>query len=152
MIGLWRLVYWASFGAALAVVLAGGAYAGFAYALQAAPFRGAPFDPARWQAVWRCDGLDGAACTLRRADCPRGPMVADLVGRHLAPGGLDRARVRALIGPPDVQGPLALHGIHQPDCDEVLLGMCSGFGIDWDTLAVCYDRQGHIAATGHVQH
>ena len=79
MIGLWRLVYWASFGAALEVVLAGGVYAGFAYALQAAPFRGAPFDPARWQAVWRCDGLDGAACTLRRADCPRGPMVADLV-------------------------------------------------------------------------
>ncbi|HPD91754.1 MAG: hypothetical protein H6900_14715 [Rhodobacter sp.] len=151
MTRIWTLAYWLGTALGLAVVLAGGAYAALAYAVAVAPFRGVAFDPGRWQAVWHCGGESDPDCALRRAACPRGPMVADLIDRHLSPGGLDRDGVRALLGAPDARGPQILRGTRHADCDQVMLGMCGGFGVDWDSLLICYAPGGRVAAAGHVR-
>jgi hypothetical protein len=116
------------------------------------PFTGEAFSPELWQTVWACEGFSQFECEMRRAACPRGPMVADLLAHHLPSGGSSRPAVTALLGSPDIEGALRLNGVRHDRCAEWLVGMCSGFGIDWDTLYVCHDAQGRIAAAGHLQH
>ena len=145
-----RRVAWVLGIASALAALAACLVLGLVYALHIAPFRGDTFTPERWRAVWECGGLGDHDCAMRQAACPRGGMVADLTARHLQPGQ-DRASVRSLLGPAR-SGALILPDGHHADCDHYPLGMCSGLGIDTDSLYICYDNAGRITVTGHVQH
>jgi WD40-like Beta Propeller Repeat len=88
------------------------------------PFAGRRFSSAVWKAHPHCDEDTN----------PRGRMYADLAGRVLE-NGMTRARVLALLGPPDRTEGGAL---------QYPLGFWSGFGIDCDYLAVELDRRGVV--------
>lgn len=115
--------------------------------LHVAPFRGDSFTPARWQQVWACDGQSNPDCAMRRADCARGAMIGDLLGRHLH-AGMTLAQSRALLGEPDDRADRIEGDVLLSDCDSYGLGMCSGFGVDWTSLQVCAAADGRIIALG----
>jgi hypothetical protein len=78
-------------------------------------------------------------------DCVRGVMVSDLKSRHLH-RGTDRKTIEELLGPDDSSASM------ENACREYLLGMCSGFGMDFDGLVVCYDGNGKLKDSYTVQH
>ena len=111
------------------------------------PFRGQSFDPEEWADAGSCVGLSDWKCVEKEASCPRGPMIRDLLRTHLLIGETERSTATALLGAMeyevDIQG---------RSCDAYSLGMCSGLGIDYDALYVCYAEDGTISSTGHIQH
>ncbi|MEZ5752478.1 MAG: hypothetical protein R3D60_11095 [Paracoccaceae bacterium] len=131
----------------------------FVYRAWRGPFRTADFDAQRWAAAWDCGGLPAMECEIRRATCTRGAMLGDLIDRYLTPvpsatgygtprAPLDRDAVNALLGPSDFLR-AATDG---SECEHRLIGMCSGFRVDYDSLFVCFDGQGDIRRAGNVQH
>ena len=92
-------------------------------------------------------GLVGWKSEEKEASCPRGPMMRDLLRTHLLIGETHRETATALLGAMEYE-----IDIRGRPCDAYSLGMCSGLGIDYDALYVCYDEGGAIISTGHIRH
>jgi hypothetical protein len=69
-------------------------------------------------------------------------MAIDLQTTILLPG-LAKAEVKRLLGAPDYA---------EANVAEYALGMCSGLGIDLDTLNVHFDAGDKVAGVQIVQH
>lgn len=74
-------------------------------------------------------------------------MVRDLTRNYLIPESVSRDDVYALLGRTELT--VEIYG---QSCVAYTLGMCSGLGIDYDSLYVCFDSNDKISSTGHVQH
>jgi len=111
------------------------------------PFRGQSFDSEAWAEAGSCAGLSDWKCVEKEASCPRGPMVRNLLRTHLLIGETTRETVNALLGSMEYEV-----DIRGRPCEAYSLGMCSGLGIDYDALYVCYADDGTISSTGHIQH
>jgi hypothetical protein len=97
------------------------------------PFRGMAFDSVAWKNL-RGD-LD--------PDNPRAHMIRDLLNNHLREGMLS-AEVVTLLGNPD-DGSTKQHS-------EYILGMWSGFRMDYDVLEIDFDSTGRVSSIAVVQH
>ena len=115
----------------------------FIYAMHAAPFRGKPFNPMKWESAVSCKGLSDKECVRKETSCPRGGMVRDLRRNYLIAGQTNKLEVYALLGNPNY-----FKQLNETACELYALGMCSGLGIDYDSLFVCYDENGVLAETG----
>lgn len=111
------------------------------------PFQGDRFDLKQWEEAGSCQGLSDWGCAEKEASCPRGGMVHDLTTNHLVEKTTTRDQVIAMLGPSKYT--LEINGAA---CPAYSLGMCSGIGIDYDSLYVCFDDTDNISSTGHVQH
>ena len=114
--------------------------------MHVAPFYGDTFDPGRWRTAHQ--GKTPTEVAKKQSQCIRGAMYGDLKHRVLKPG-INRAKVVALIGVPDF-GSGGVHKGHQ--CARWNLGMCSGFKIDFDSLNVCFDKEGIVRHVFRLQH
>lgn len=74
-------------------------------------------------------------------------MVHDLTKNYLTPEHVSRDDVYALLG--RAERTVEING---QACITYTLGMCSGLGIDYDSLYVCFDSNDRISSSGHVQH
>lgn len=139
MRGLPRILKWAATGmfAALGLAASGLFYAWYAW--EEGPFGVSNFDQAQWMAAphrsYRTE-------YERETACERAGMVRDLQRRYLRPG-MTREQVVALLGAPD--------GAPQEGCIAYVLGMCSGFGIDYDDLRICFTPDGGLIKSLTVQ-
>lgn len=127
------------------------AYGGFLFLAvfwaHRSPFVGEPFDPLQWQIAGSCQGLSDGACAQKEASCPRGGMVGDIRRNHLIKGVTSRAQIIAQLGAQEYT--LDIKG---QSCAAYSLGMCSGLGIDYDSLYVCFDAENRVSFSGQVQH
>lgn len=120
----------------------------FNVAFYVAPFRGQAFDAETWAAAAQCDGPFDPACGQEQPLCTRGPMVRDLLRHHIIRSQSSRQEVVATIGPDE-------YDVQLDDgrfCSAYHLGMCSGLGIDYDALYVCYGPDDVVASAGTIQH
>lgn len=117
-------------------------------AFYVAPFRGQAFDAETWHAARQCDGPFDPACGQEQPLCTRGPMVRDLLRHHIIRSQTSRQEVVATIGPDEYDVQLDDGRI----CSAYHLGMCSGLGIDYDALYVCYGPDDVVASAGTIQH
>ena len=101
--------------------------------LQMDPFSGRRFNPQDWAAHRNDESPDN----------PRAHMVADLFKNHLRTG-MSRNEVQALLGEPE----------EKTDAGEWLyiLGMWSGFRIDYDLLHIQFDADHDVTSFGCFQH
>ncbi len=111
------------------------------------PFMGERFTPKKWREGGSCAGLSDAKCAEKESNCPRGRMVYDLTEIHLVVGETSRLEVEYLLGAPD-----RLFRRDRQQCLRYHVGMCSGLGIDYDSLFVCFDDTGLVSSAGHQQH
>lgn len=111
------------------------------------PFRGETFEQTKWELQGNCHGLSDWECVQKEASCPRGGMVRDLTRNYLIPETLSRDEVYALLG--RTERTVEING---QSCIAYTLGMCSGLGVDYDSLYVCFDVNDRISSAGHVQH
>lgn len=96
-------------------------------------FRTSSFDATEWKSL-KVGTADSS--------CYRGGMVRD-IQRNVLRVGLTREEVEQLLGAPDA----SRDSIH-----EYVLGMCSGWRIDFDTLDVRFDSTGRLLTTQVTQH
>lgn len=120
---------------------------GILWHMHASPFRGETFEQGKWELQGSCQGLSDWECVQKEASCPRGGMVRDLARNYLIPETVSRDEVYALLG--RTKGTVKING---QSCIAYTLGMCSGLGIDYDSLYVCFDSNDRISSAGHVQH
>lgn len=111
------------------------------------PFRGDRFDAQAWAEAGSCRGLSDWECVEKESTCPRGSMVRDLTNNHLLPQTTRREEVIELLGRSTYN--VQINGL---ECPAYSLGMCSGIRIDYDSLYVCFNKDGTVASAGHVQH
>ncbi|PTE13645.1 hypothetical protein [Pseudogemmobacter blasticus] len=144
-----RLFRWIARAILLAVALLAAAILIFVLAprfwLHEFPFMGETFTPEKWTEAGSCEGLTDYQCVMKESDCPRGPMVRSLLRRHLKAG----TTLEAIV---DLLGPAGHPEKDASGCMNWSLGMCSGLGIDYDSLFVCFDETDHLIKAGHVQH
>lgn len=115
------------------------------FLLHELPFMGETFTSEKWAEAGNCQGLTDYHCEMKNSECPRGPMVRSLLRDHLKTG-TSREVVTGLLGP-------ALRSEKDAaGCMDWSIGMCSGFGWDYDSLFVCFDAADHLVEAGHVQH
>ncbi|WOB50953.1 hypothetical protein NYR97_06105 [Xanthomonas hydrangeae] len=99
--------------------------------LHSRPFSRDDFQPERWSA--------GLAAS-QDGECVRGRMARNIIDTVVLPGS-PRSYVEAVLGSPqDTEDNLASYD----------LGMCSGFGIDYDSLKIEY-KAGKVVRAYHVQ-
>ena len=120
---------------------------GILWLMHASPFRGETFEQGKWELQGRCQGLSDGKCAEKQASCPRGGMVRDLTRNYLILETVSRDEVYALLGRTK-----QTVKINEQSCIAYTLGMCSGLGIDYDSLYVCFDTNDRISSTGHIQH
>ncbi|MBO9408694.1 hypothetical protein J7399_14755 [Shimia sp. R9_1] len=120
---------------------------GLIWVMHVSPFRGDEFEVSAWEEAGSCKGLSDLQCMEKEASCPRGGMVDDLTTSYLVPGQMTRDQVTAMLGPSTYK--IKIDGIA---CPAYSLGMCSGLGIDYDSLFVCFGVDDRVSSTGHVQH
>lgn len=125
----------------------GGLFFGIHWHMHRSPFRGETFEQTKWELEGSCQGLSDWECVQKEASCPRGGMVRDLTRNYLIPESVSRDDVYALLGRTELT--VEIYG---QSCVAYTLGMCSGLGIDYDSLYVCFDSNDKISSTGHVQH
>ena len=125
----------------------GGLLFGLLWYMHISPFRGEAFERARWELEGSCQGLSDWKCVQKEASCPRGRMVRDLIRNYLYRKLVSRDEVHALLG--RTERTVEING---KSCLAYTLGMCSGLGIDYDSLYVCFDSNDRISSVGHVQH
>ena len=77
-----------------------------------------------------------------QSDCYRGPMVFSLRHYYLK-SGMDYSTVRKLLGKPDLE---------KDGCLHYTLGMCSGLGMDFDSLNISFDDERHLTKSFTEQH
>lgn len=117
------------------------------WSMHVSPFKGDKFEVLQWEIAGNCQGLSDWECVEKEASCPRGGMVRDLTQNHLILETTSREEAIALLG--EHERTIDING---ESCAAYSLGMCSGIGIDYDSLYVCYNAENKITATGHVQH
>jgi hypothetical protein len=100
---------------------------------RADPFSGVAFDRAVWIRFRNNDDPDN----------PRAQMVSDLLRNHLHQG-MSQSEVIELLGEPE-EKPNRNHY-------EYVLGMWSGFRVDYDVLEVDFDSAGRVSLIRVVQH
>ena len=125
----------------------GGLLLGLLWYMHVSPFRGESFEQTKWELEGSCQGLSDWECVQKEASCPRGGMVRDLTRNYLIPETVSRDQVYALLG--QTERTVEING---QSCIAYTLGMCSGLGIDYDSLYVCFDNNDRISSRGHVQH
>ena len=106
------------------------------------PFRGQTFTPEAWDTAGQC--LEGSCPDDL---CPRGAFVRS-IRSDIATPGMQLAQSRAALGPPEFER----QWTDNLTCDAYMLGFCSGFGIDPDSLLICADDQGIIRDVLTIQH
>ena len=74
--------------------------------------------------------------------CYRGGMAIDIRDRLLKPGA-SKQFVENLLGKPD-------HS--EPHEYRYVVGMCSGFGWDYDVLQIYFDKQEQLSHAAIIQH
>ena len=112
------------------------------------PFMGKRFDAEAWTTSDSCEELTVRDCAWTHGECTkRAPMVRNLVRNHLIVDRTTRETVTALLGPKEYS--VSAHG---RSCEGYVLGMCSGLRIDYDSLYVCYGKNGTVSAAGQIQH
>jgi hypothetical protein len=94
------------------------------------PFYGQRFDPQVWL---RANG----------GDCIRGPMVDDIVRNRLVKGVTKKSEVLRTLG---------ADGGGQAREQQYILGMCSGFGFDYDMLHLYFDENDLFSGAEVRQH
>lgn len=92
------------------------------------------FDPEAWYAP---------QTNITDSTCYRGGMAADIRDRLLKPG-MTHQDVERLLGKPD--------GHTTPAEYQYILGMCSGFMMDYDNLHIYFDRSGRYERAAIIQH
>jgi hypothetical protein len=117
------------------------------WVLHHAPFTGETFEPDRWRAAGSCRDLSDWECEEKLSACPRGAMVGDLLSNHIMVRQSTRDDVLGLLGAARYSVDIDGH-----TCDGYRLGMCSGWGWDYDSLYICYDAAGVVGRSGHLQH
>jgi hypothetical protein len=70
-------------------------------------------------------------------------MAADIKDRLLTPN-LTNVDVEGLLGKPD--------GLSTPHEYQYILGMCSGFGMDYDNLHIYFNDAGRVERAEIFQH
>lgn len=111
------------------------------------PFIGQRFDSDTWSEAGTYEGLSDSQRVEKELDCARGPMVRDLLQRHLVIDVTTREMTSALLGPKEYD-----IDIRGQTCEAYYLGWCRGLAPDPDALYVCYADDGTISAVGHTQH
>lgn len=124
-----------------------GLFLGLLWYMHMSPFRGETFEQTKWELDGSCQGLSDWECVQKEASCPRGGMVRDLTRNYLIPETVSRDEVQALLG--RTERTVEING---QSCIAYTLGMCSGLGIDYDSLYVCFDSNDRISSAGHIQH
>lgn len=76
------------------------------------------------------------------ADCTRLEMVADLKDKILLPG-LSRTEVVRILGEPDTEEGRKI---------GYVLGMCSGYGFDYDLMHILFDENSGVSVVKVRQH
>jgi hypothetical protein len=77
------------------------------------------------------------------ATCYRGGMARDIQKRLLKPG-MSKADVEGVLGAPN--------DIGRANEYRYALGMCSGFGIDYDDLHIYFNERGALERSDIIQH
>ncbi|MCX8146838.1 MAG: outer membrane protein assembly factor BamE, partial [Azovibrio sp.] len=91
------------------------------------------FDPAKWHAP---------VSDAQDVTCYRGGMATDIRDKFLVHGETKQF-VERLLGKPD----FATTGEYR-----YILGMCSGFRMDYDDLHIYFDNQGRVTGPAIIQH
>lgn len=79
----------------------------------------------------------------KETSCIRDPMYQNLKRNHLQVGKSEE-EIMGLLGNGTVNRDTLL-------CTDYDLGMCSGFGIDYDWLHICYDQRKKINSVSPYQ-
>ncbi|RMC34397.1 hypothetical protein C9E81_14730 [Paracoccus alkanivorans] len=74
-------------------------------------------------------------------------MVRDLLHNYLQPRITTYEKVAQLLGAKEYDV-----DISGGNCPAYSLGMCSGLGLDYDSLYVCFGKDKKISKVGHIQH
>lgn len=114
-------------------VLLSAAY--YAYRLSLSPFETDAFEKAEWQQETSLE---------ESFSCYRGGMASDIKNNKLAVG-MRAEHVVNLLGEPDTT---------KPNKQEIqyILGMCSGFRIDYDVLHIYFNEHGELTNAKIIQH
>lgn len=96
-------------------------------------FRTSSFNEAEWKSLNQ---------NTNDFSCYRGGMAHD-IRTNVLRAGLAKTEVKTLLGEPDFS---------RADVHEYILGACSGFRIDIDTLDVHFDSEGRLTKVQVVQH
>jgi len=130
-------------GRKAALIAAVGVALAFAtWKISRAPFDDRDFDRATWS---RMRGSD-------ERDNPRGQMLDDLV-EDLEARRPSRDEVIVMLGPTESECAVLSPPIGPKDtCLSYILGMWSGFRIDYDTLDVYFGDDGRVRKAMAVQH
>ncbi|MGZ8182450.1 MAG: hypothetical protein ACXWT1_10855 [Methylobacter sp.] len=120
--------------AAIALLLFAIAYASWLYWLfEGGVFSTSNFEPSVWYAKQTSETV---------MSCFRGGMANDLKNRVLQPG-FSQSAVMQILGEPDGMKPAEF---------EYILGMCSGFGIDYDSINIYFNGRGELIHVAIFQH
>jgi hypothetical protein len=87
--------------------------------------------------VWSAKQTNGTDIT-----CYRGGMANDIKDRLLQ-RGMAMVEVEQLLGRPDIKSSAEY---------RYVLGMCSGFGLDYDDLHIYFENQGKLTRVAIIQH
>lgn len=120
------------------------------------PFFGQVFTRSAWKAGGSCEGRTDWKCVEKESACPRGRMVWTLQTFHIWPRWTSRTKVVEMLGsdwrPYDRTTPGGVASVQAtPSCIQWNLGMCSGLGMDYDFLAVCFDSNDMVEKSFHYQ-
>jgi hypothetical protein len=133
-------------GVSVAIVLLGlGIVYGVPFVLHELPFMGKTFDPGAWAQAGDCKGLTDLRCEEKWQRCERGPMVRTLLRDHLIVGKTRKDEVLAILG---AQSPSVRN---QLTCIKYPLGYCSGLGVDYDVVQVCFDDADVLVSKARFQ-
>lgn len=98
--------------------------------------------------VFRSDRFNAQSWSRPRTNaedstCYRGGMAADIKNRLVTPS-MTNVDVERLLGQPD--------GVSNPREYQYILGMCSGFRMDYDILHIYFNQAGRVERAKIIQH
>ena len=105
------------------------------YRLSLSPFETDAFEKAEWQQETSFE---------ESFSCYRGGMANDIKNNKLT-AGMQAKHVVNLLGKPDTTTP-------NKQETQYILGMCSGFRIDYDVLHIYFNEQGELTDAKIIQH
>jgi hypothetical protein len=107
----------------------------YSYRLNLSPFETDAFEKAKWQQETSLE---------ESFSCYRGGMASDIKNNKLTTS-MQAKHVVDLLGKPDTT---------TPNKQEIqyILGMCSGFGVDYDVLHIYFNERGELTNAQIIQH
>lgn len=99
------------------------------------PFQGTKFTKEAWIEAGR--SRSDWESVKKDQDCLKGAMVRDLKKNYLIKNVTTKADVKQLLGEPNYSNRLC------PGYSYII-GMCSGFKMDYDKLDICFDKDDKI--------